>query len=564
MLSLLVAWLISGSIFLVFGKLLVDIFRVFYPEKASCSVFDCFFLGICTVGSLISIQSIWYPVNSYTGLILFVLAIAYFSFSAFWNKDRFWVNFTSSIKGQSLSVKLLALFVLLTILVYSSLPPLVFDMGLYYLQSILWNESYPVVPGLANIHGRLGFNSNILLLSSALSLSDIFSFRVYPVLGLSTWVLILWILVKMRAGKSLIQKLALVCTSFAFLYIYTPFISSPSTDVLPNILVLYILLKAILEPETLKNNLLPFFLIPIYALTLKLSVAPLCLFCIYLLVKEVKTGMYKECFTLILLGLFILIPWLVRNVLLSGYLIYPFPSLDIFGFDWKVLSYLADIEKREVTTWARMPGLGYLETEQMGFFDWGKYWLVRHIKMHKLILFSCILAGISPLAIFYMWKKKLIDSFVHLFVWGIALGGAIFWFVLAPDARFGFSFILVTALSPLLLCEKVKVKTNIHFIVLATFISFIFINGVEQNQVYRGNKTLQSYLYAPQQMEIMDKARNTVFKDYEVDNLTFFYPDNMLCSDHALPCVPFYDDKVEMRGATITDGFRKKNNINIE
>lgn len=48
-----------------------------------------------------------------------------------------------------------------------------------------------------------------------------------------------------------------------------------------------------------------------------------------------KIGIYLLC------GCVVLAPWLVRNVLISGWLIYPFAAIDLFSVDWKIpASYL--------------------------------------------------------------------------------------------------------------------------------------------------------------------------------------------------------------------------------
>lgn len=44
-----------------------------------------------------------------------------------------------------------------------------------------------------------------------------------------------------------------------------------------------------------------------------------------------KIGIYLLC------GCVVLAPWLVRNVLISGWLIYPFAAIDLFSVDWKFL-----------------------------------------------------------------------------------------------------------------------------------------------------------------------------------------------------------------------------------
>lgn len=46
--------------------------------------------------------------------------------------------------------------------------PVAFDTGMYHLPAVEWIHASPVVPGLANLHGRLGFNNSALLLSALL------------------------------------------------------------------------------------------------------------------------------------------------------------------------------------------------------------------------------------------------------------------------------------------------------------------------------------------------------------------------------------------------------------
>ncbi|EMO63800.1 hypothetical protein LEP1GSC133_1179, partial [Leptospira borgpetersenii serovar Pomona str. 200901868] len=50
---------------------------------------------------------------------------------------------------------------LLSALIFFLYPPspFAYDSGLYHIQSIKWIQEYSVVPGLANLHGRFGFNS---------------------------------------------------------------------------------------------------------------------------------------------------------------------------------------------------------------------------------------------------------------------------------------------------------------------------------------------------------------------------------------------------------------------
>src|SRR5215471_855790 len=62
-----------------------------------------------------------------------------------------------------------ALAVVLFLAFRASGPCDYYDTGLYGAQAVRWIMTYPAVPGLANLHGRLGFNSSAFLCVAALS-----------------------------------------------------------------------------------------------------------------------------------------------------------------------------------------------------------------------------------------------------------------------------------------------------------------------------------------------------------------------------------------------------------
>jgi len=555
-------WLICGFIFITFGKLLVNICRVFFKD-AVYSIYDTFFIGIGFVGTILSLLSLWFPVNIYSAWGLVIFSILYIIYLSCIKKDFFLLDIVNGIKKWKWQTKLLVLLTISVVTFYCLLPPTIFDMRLYYLQSIIWNESYPVIPGLANIHGRFGFNSNILLLSSALSFKDVFSFRTYGVLGVSFIFLLVWIIKQTRASASIWEKTGLFFICFMLVYVYRSFLSAPSTDILPNILVIYVLLKAILNKDSIFKSPLVFWILPIYSITLKLSVIPVCLLCLPIIIRLVKDKEYKVLSFIVFIGFMIVAAWCMRTVIISGYLVYPYPSLDLFNVDWKVPEALAMEEKANVSSWAKMPGISTAEFEQMHFKDWMKVWLLRHIKYLPLSLFFYCLASISPIIILTMWKTKLIRSGYHILLWLVAFAGFVFWFILAPDGRFGISFILIAAIAPFLFLSNAIENRFINkspdvFFILAFL--FLLYSGIGIHKEYQGDKSVVSYLYAPQTIEIIDKKDNTSFTSKQIGDLIIYAPNNFLCSDHDIPCVPFFDPEhnLEMRGNKIEKGFRVK------
>jgi len=75
------------------------------------------------------------------------------------------------------------------------------------------------------------------------------------------------------------------------------------------------------------------------------------------------------------LGLVILTPWVARNIILSGYLVYPVPQIDLFSVDWKLpYQYVID-EKLATQGWSRLPGPYWRDSLGMELSEWVPKWL---------------------------------------------------------------------------------------------------------------------------------------------------------------------------------------------
>ncbi|NOX85046.1 MAG: hypothetical protein GXO86_03620, partial [Chlorobi bacterium] len=94
---------------------------------------------LAAVGFLVSHKEVWYWIKRMAGQ---------------WKKL---VLFGVLLFGLSLEVAFMA---------SHSIP--VHDTGSYHLPATLWNHAFPLVPGLSNLHSRLGFNSSLFIYSASL------------------------------------------------------------------------------------------------------------------------------------------------------------------------------------------------------------------------------------------------------------------------------------------------------------------------------------------------------------------------------------------------------------
>ncbi|NDW17865.1 hypothetical protein D0T53_02900 [Dysgonomonas sp. 216] len=490
MLAVFVSWIICTFISLNIGRMFIRLFNI-GKQLYSYNVADTFFIGISITTSLLTFASIWLPLNSFVFGGLFFLSACFFLYNIYKGDFKQLIALKSKIGSLSIIYKIILAVIVLFLACFVLLPPLAYDTGLYHLQALMWLEDYSVIPGLGNIHERLGFNSNALIIHSIFSAQDIFGLRVYGVQSLCLIVLLCWM--TYRASKSsILHQIALLCIGVFTIACYSGFLSSPSTDVLPNVFVLYVLLRLLFDTDSVNKLPLLYWVVPIFSLTLKLSVTPICIVCIVVLYFLYKEKQYKSIVFLLLLSCFIVIPWCIRNIIITGYLIYPFPAIDIFNFDWKIPIKMVEAEKAWVTSWARFPNLHYEEVFEMPFWVWGKSWLLRHIWFFRMNLFATGMAGISPFIMLYSFKKNLLENSKIIYVWSIAIIGVLFWLIMAPDARFGFGFIVATAFIPFLGLKSGLKLNKYKFVAPLVFVLYIVYASIslyKDINEYKGERT---------------------------------------------------------------------------
>lgn len=105
------------------------------------------------------------------------------------------------------------------------------------------------------------------------------------------------------------------------------------------------------EKQTVPYALLSLYLV--YAATVKLSTAVILLLVLYPAVLLLRQKKWLQIAGYIALGLLIAFPYLARNVLISGWLFYPFTFLDWFPVDWKISKGYADSDAKEIQAYAR-------------------------------------------------------------------------------------------------------------------------------------------------------------------------------------------------------------------
>lgn len=505
-------------------------------------------IGLAAINTVTTVASLFVPINVYTAAVLAVCTLPLLYVS----RNDIGQLFTP---GETEKTALMWSFPFILIAFTVSLgPPRPYDTGLYHLQTIKWIEEYAVVPGLANLHGRFGFNPNIFTFLAATSLADICKQEIFSVNFTIYSILVLHFIRKIQSlfrehgitNILLFNLIILVDILFSLQNL-----SSPSPNFITAVLPLFILSSAAdRHEETGLKGYVPIIILCAYVLTVKLAMLPLMLLALLLIIKHRRE--YRTIGWLFAGVAVIMLPWLTRNFILTGWLVYPFPSVDLFSFDWQVPAASVIEEKMHVTGWARRPGELHLAAAQMNMSEWFPLWWKRIFIEHKILFTAALAAPVAALVSRFISNNR--TGYYAWAVTGTSFIGVLFWLLLAPAIQFGEPFLVTAALSPLLVREFTisKQKWGSRRLPAVLYLTVILLVGIQAKKITRFD--LDQIILKPQPLKV---PQGVGFTAYTSGGVTIFAPTiGDRCYDHAVPCTPYPDSSVVPRSTTLQSGFR--------
>lgn len=176
--------------------------------------------------------------------------------------------------------------------------------------------------------------------------------------------------------KPVLSDLLKIAT-FIYIWYNRSTISSPSSDTLTMLLILYICIKwSEFAEENIEDEKVYGFLciLCVYAVSVKLSAAVCVILVVWPAVRMIRKRRTGLIAAYIIWGIVIIAPWLIRNVIISGYLLYPYPQIDLFNVDWKMPASVLTYDSREIMVWGRR----VFEVEQYGkpIWEWFPKWFM--------------------------------------------------------------------------------------------------------------------------------------------------------------------------------------------
>ncbi len=547
MLTALIFWVYVGFLLLVYGcGGLLLLRRIFgWANEDALPLPVLALLGLACVNIIASALSLFMPLSLTANIILFAGALLLARPA--WG----YINPPARSKRlDALSLLALALAALL-ILENATRVPSNPDTNLYHAQAIRWIESYRAVPGLGNLHTRLAFNSNWLVLNALFSFAflGLRSFHLLPsLLFLIVTFYFLSGFIELGRGNLTMASLIKAALPPISLHIWASELSSPGTD-LPTSLLIWVVLIVWIEsrpqprPEVYQTIA---FILSLTAITFKLSALPLLLLGAWWGFKGLMNKNIKLPTALILLASFCWLPWFARNFIISGYWVYPVPALIPLSpvVDWRIPPDTVIHEVAVTQIWARH-FTAKPEPGTSNFWGWFPYWFSRQSLLQRLLLLT---SSLFPpfFALFSLLKRRAPDL-----VLVTAYAGVLFWFFTVPTIRFGYGFLVMSVLFMAAAVLSAWFQTPRTWSLAAIFrgvtvlyLGFLLFRSVDAS-------TLSQRLLLPADY------RNFRTVSCEISNATVQCATQYSqCGYHAFPCVVKAFPYVELRGNDWQSGFR--------
>jgi len=340
--------------------------------------------------------------------------------------------------------------------------PMDYDAGLYRISAILYAQDYSLPPGLANLHGRLGFNSSIWPLAALMGAGiwEGQGFRLISGLFITIlyWSIVMRVGFARRAGALPGDWFTVLGGVFVAAMVFTDsgrWIPSPAQD-------LVLLIAGIgstayfidyLVRRTSHTSAAMALLLAAFAGTLRplgwvLFASTLVVLVALLLrpqasVTQLLARAWNTLGRPLIMSSVLLGVMLIRDLFLSGWLLYPLTYAPM-PVDWRAPDPTS--VRNWITWYARAPGTDGTSAQDGSWISsWlQSTWASREIAVSRWI----VVASVAPL----LWRKGRIAWTQS---WKVILLGtipsfavAIIWLITAPDVRFGWLGILGVAAIP--------------------------------------------------------------------------------------------------------------------
>lgn len=526
-------------------------------EKTIRTTAGCVYTGIVFTMAYAQIFSLFYKVGLYANLGLIVLCVI----SVFvWRKE--FLDEGKRFKNEFSIGRAVSIALLFFLFAYgTSRGMLHYDTGLYHAQSIRWMEEYGIVKGLGNLHTRLAYNSASFAFSALYSLAFLGGQSFHCGAGFLAFLLAAVCMNRFWKNRRSGIQLSDFARLTAVYYLFNIFdeMISPASDYFMVLLVFYLIIRwlELLEKEKSEDSYFGYAMLSVLGaavVTVKLSGAVILLLAIMPAFQMIQKKSWGDVGKFLTAGIAVLVPFLIRNVLLSGWLVYPFTAIDLFRTPYKIPKGVAEYDSREIKVWGR----GYSDVTKYSehISQWFPDWFQQLDGTNKIFFLLAAIGIFCFIGIFIwtIWKKKK-ENVPYLLVLFTVSGCFLFWMFTSPLIRYGCVFLWLTAVLNLgMIYTRLiapKEKGRIAIVVFLVIGCYKIWNFAGEN--------IRSF--TPEYFLLQKDYENFETINYEIHGYTFYYPkEGDRTGYENFPAAPQKASDSLFLGEQIKDGFASQEN----
>lgn len=470
-----------------------------------------------------------------------------------------------------------------------------YDSDLYHGQSIRWIEEIGVAKGLANIHFRFAYNSSFFALSAFYSMKPFFSQSLHTVNGFLALMLMFEVVLGWKQSIGRIAKRGFALIDYArlaavyYLFLIADEMISPASDYAIMCVIFYLVIvwlsleedekekklngqQDYKEPIRNAQMVVPYGLICLggaFAVSVKLTAGLILILAVKPIFRLWKNGQKKQIFFYTFWGILIVLPWIIRTALISGYLLYPAAFLDVLPVEYKLEKAFVMHDAAEIKVWGR--GLYDTNLIQTPIHVWFLNWFRTTLSTTEKLLVVLAIAGalwviikfVISGVIFLTKRKQSTFCNGELLVETAVTASFLFWLFSAPLIRYGYTYVLLMAFffvkevsgaMERVFCMRRRNRVAGCFLVSGLFAVLTLLTltkGVSLTKSLIGMGKEPYY--------VCQKGYGTYkLKEKVINGVSFYFPmEGDQVGYDAFPAVP-YEDEFFFRGKTLRDGFLKK------
>jgi hypothetical protein len=508
------------------------------------NLFTWFWYGVGVTIAFLQIWNLFLPIGIYTWFCLLPFAVW-----GFINLLR--SGLLPTISRPHWIVWLLGLFILIFLVVSSLDNSFIYDTLVYHFYTIKWFSNYPATPGTGNLFIYLGLNQSYFLFPAFLD--GVWGSYKGACAASGLFAVVICSEIILTNAKRVIDRKFTFLSAFQLLFlplcinIGVQNLSSPTPDTFVNLLTFKVFSDLITCLEAKKIGFQDIFLLLFYCVlgvVMKMSFAGVAMgigFVVLVLLSVNNLWKLKTIAGTAAILLLLLIPWVLRGIISTGYIGFPAYSLPL-PVDWRVPKAELVEFYAYIKGFARTLLHGKAATDAAYNYKWLPAWIKRMLTSITFVVPVVLCLGVCGI----MVLKKIRIRYLSL-IFACIFISLIFWFFTAPDVRFARFTLWTFGLAPLAyFIAQLKPKCHDIFgIVIVCCCLLIMARNWNDDPEPLGNLPSQQ------------RAVFTTKSGLKINVIKGTPPgDDWQLNDCPIPCSVYPDSNLMLRKKTIRDGFR--------